>query len=75
MKTQLYVGAGAVAVAGVAAFVWLGRSPEAALAEHWAMLDSHCVECHNDYEVTGGVSFEGLSPSDVVADRALFEGE
>ena len=73
MKTQLYVGAGSVAVAAVAAYVWLGRSPEAQLAQHWAMLDSYCVECHNDYEVTGGVSFEGLSPADVVAEKALFE--
>ncbi|WP_428096509.1 DUF1592 domain-containing protein [Candidatus Rariloculus sp.] len=73
MRTSLYVGAGCAAVAAVAAYVWLSRSPEAALAEQWAMLDRYCVECHNDYEFTGGVSFEGVSPSDVHADKALFE--
>ena len=73
MNNKLYLGAGSVAVAAVAAYFWLGQSPEAELAQHWAMLDSYCVECHNDYEVTGGISFEGLSPSDVGAEKALFE--
>lgn len=66
-------GGAVVAVAGVAAYVWTNRSPEAALANQWAVLDQYCVDCHNDAEYTGGFSFEGLIPSDVHRDPALFE--
>jgi len=74
MKTPLTIAGGcAVAAAIAAAYVWMSRSPDAALRQQWAMLDQYCVDCHNDVEFTGGISFEGLSPDDVHADAELFE--
>ena len=51
-----------------------GRSdPGAVATEQWAMLDRYCVECHNDAEYTGDVSFESLGPDDIAAHAATFE--
>jgi len=76
MRKSIYMGAGGLALAAVAAGVVLHtqRSPDAVLQERWAMIDRYCVGCHNDAELTGGVSFERLSPDNVVADARIWEG-
>jgi hypothetical protein len=73
MRSLLYLGGAGVVAAGVAGYLWLDHSPEAELEEHWAMLDRYCVDCHNDAEYTGDVSFEGRNPNDVVAMAGLWE--
>ena len=75
MRKAIYLGGGGFAVAAVAAGVVLHtqRSPEAVLHERWAMIDRYCVDCHNDAELTGGVSFERLRPENVVADARVWE--
>ena len=65
----------AVALAGAAAAYYLLRepSPEAALANNWSMLEQYCIDCHNDAEYTGDISFEGYSPEDVLEHAEQFE--
>jgi hypothetical protein len=45
----------------------------AQVAEQWPLLERYCVECHNDAEYTGDVSFEGLQAKNVAAHAELFE--
>ncbi|HJR69908.1 MAG TPA: DUF1592 domain-containing protein [Gammaproteobacteria bacterium] len=74
MRNWFYVaGAGGVAVAGAAAYFLLRPSPEEMLQERWAMLDQYCVECHNDAELTGELSFESRRPDNVHSDPAVWE--
>jgi hypothetical protein len=75
MKRSIYLGAGGAAAAAtaVALVVYTQRSPDAVLHERWAMIDRYCVDCHNDAELTGGVSFERLQPGNVVADARVWE--
>jgi uncharacterized protein DUF1592/uncharacterized protein DUF1588/uncharacterized protein DUF1587/uncharacterized protein DUF1595/uncharacterized protein DUF1585 len=74
VRSWVYIaGAGVVAAAGAAAYLWTNRSPEAQLEEQWAMLGKYCVDCHNDAEVTGELSLEGRRLDNVHADPALWE--
>lgn len=54
-----------------------GGDPAARLAaeadEHWPMLDSYCIDCHNDAEFTAGVSFEGATPDSIGEHAEVFE--
>ena len=45
----------------------------AEVAQQWPLLDRYCVECHNEAEYTGEVSFEGLEPESVASHAELFE--
>ena len=75
MRKSIYLGAGGVAAvaAAVALVVVTQRSPDAVLHERWAMIDRYCVDCHNDAELTGGVSLQRLKPENVVADARIWE--
>ncbi len=66
------VTAGVLAVGG-AAYLSMHRSPEARLEQQWALLGKYCTDCHNDAELTGGISFEHVHPADVVAKAEMFE--
>jgi hypothetical protein len=51
-------------------------SPEALLAEgraQWPLIERYCVECHNEADFAGEVSFDGLGPADVAAHADTFE--
>ena len=73
MKAWVYVAGVGVVAAGAAAYVWTSRSPQAQLEQQWAMVGKYCVECHNDAELTGDLSFEGRHLDDVHADPAVWE--
>jgi hypothetical protein len=73
MKRALAVVIAVALVGGVVSFLLVDRSPEAALGEQWAMLDEYCVDCHNDAEYTGDISFERVAPGDVHENPGLFE--
>jgi hypothetical protein len=75
MRRSVYLGAGGVVAAAgaVALVIYTQRSPDAVLHERWTMIDRYCVDCHNDAELTGGVSFERLRPENVVADARVWE--
>ncbi|WP_428099898.1 DUF1592 domain-containing protein [Candidatus Rariloculus sp.] len=73
MRKWHYAGGGLVIAGGIAAYVHVSGQPEAVLARNWEMLDSYCVECHNDTEYTGDMSLEGMTLDDVHANAELFE--
>ena len=72
------VAAGA-AVLGVAAIggwfathYWPRPAAERA-GEHWGLLQSYCVDCHNSAELTAGIAFDAMSPEDVPNEAETFE--
>jgi hypothetical protein len=74
MNKGLPIGVAGVAVAGVATYLLLvDRSPEDRLAEQWSLLGDYCVDCHNNADYTGDLSFEGRSPDDIHSDPAVWE--
>ncbi len=75
MKAAAYAVAAGVVAAGAGAFVWMSNesSPTQALEQQWALVDRYCIDCHNDAEFTGDISFEGLSPNGVHADAEVWE--
>src|SRR5687768_15089603 len=51
-------------------------SPEALLAqgrERWPFVEQYCVECHNEADFAGEVSFDRLGPDEVAAHAETFE--
>jgi hypothetical protein len=74
VKSWIYLAGGVgVAAVGAGAFLLMKPSPEALLQDRWAMLDRYCVDCHNDAELTGDLSFEGRRPDNVHSDPAVWE--
>ncbi len=72
------VAAGA-AVLGVAAIAgwfathhWPRPAAERA-GDHWGLLQSYCVDCHNSAEFTAGIAFDAMSPEDVPNEAETFE--
>ena len=37
------------------------------------MLESYCVDCHNSAELTAGISFDAMDPTDVPNEAETFE--
>jgi hypothetical protein len=63
------LGAAALTLGGVAVYSRLrDRS-----AEHWALVQSYCVDCHSAAEASGGLVLEGLAPDAVPARAEVFE--
>jgi hypothetical protein len=71
---KVYVAAALLCfvVAGIG-YVWVARSPIASLDEEYALLDRYCVDCHNQAEFAGGVSFENLRPEAFHEDADVWE--
>jgi mono/diheme cytochrome c family protein len=47
--------------------------PAASSPDGRALLKQYCLTCHNERTKTGGLTLEGLDPSDVTHDRDLWE--
>jgi hypothetical protein len=67
-------GIGVLAVAGAVTAVvlhtdLLGPSAD----EQWTMVQTYCVECHNDAEAAGGLVLEGMGPDSVPLEPQVFE--
>jgi hypothetical protein len=73
MNKGFLIGIGGLAAAGVATYLLLDRSPDARLSDQWTMLGDYCVDCHNDSDFTGGLSFQGRSSEDIHADPEVWE--
>jgi hypothetical protein len=75
MNKGLLIGVGGAAAlaVGIAAYLQIDRSPETRLSNEWPMLGEYCIDCHNNTDFTGGISFEGKSPADVHSDPAVWE--
>jgi hypothetical protein len=73
-RRALLVGAGiAVLAAAGGGYLWYQRSPAAVLEDRWTMLDRYCTDCHNDAELTAGVSFEHMRPDEIVGNAKVWE--
>ena len=68
--TKIVLSIGAVAAAIVAALVLLGPEPE---REAWATIENVCVDCHNDSDLAGEVTFSGMSNESVAEHPEIFE--
>ncbi len=68
----LGIGIGGLAALAAAAYAYRQHTSVSA-AEQWAMLDQYCEGCHNDAERAGDLAFEGLDPSRLHADAAVWE--
>jgi hypothetical protein len=73
VRASVYFAGVGIVAAAVAAYFWTTRTPQAQLEEQWAMLDRYCVDCHNDAEYTGDLSFERRGVDNVHADPAVWE--
>jgi len=74
MRRLAYAGAvGLAAAAGIAGYLLKSQEPHARLESQWALLDRYCIDCHNDAEYTGDLSFEGRRPENVAAEAAVWE--
>lgn len=66
-----------LAVSAAAFAAWMLVGPDGRLSasgeQQWAMLDRFCVECHNDIDLAGNVSFERFTPESVSEHAATFE--
>ena len=75
MQRSHLIGGTALAagVAAAALIAWRAGVFADHGAEHWAMLDRYCMDCHNAAEAAGGVVYEGLKPDSVAQRPELFE--
>ena len=73
MKPQVLVIGGIAAAVAAGGYFLRDTSPDDRLAERWAMIDSYCVECHNDIDLTGELSLEGRGPGDVHSNPEIWE--
>ena len=70
-RSRLYLAATfATCAAGVAA-VLLYQSGEP--DRHWALVQAHCIDCHNDIDRSGDLTFESLAPDSVAEHPEIFE--
>lgn len=63
----------ALGVAGVAAVWYFTAARAPSLEEQWTLLDSYCVDCHNNGEFAGGLSLESRRPESLAEDPELWE--
>ncbi|HVJ30549.1 MAG TPA: DUF1592 domain-containing protein [Gammaproteobacteria bacterium] len=71
-RWPIAVGVALAAVAAAAAIGW-DALPFRAAGARIEVLDRYCVECHNDIELTGGVSFERLDREDLALHADVWE--
>ena len=64
------LAAGAVVASGLFALQYSRTHGDEA---QWAVVERYCVDCHNDVELTGDLSFESLTPADIPAHAGSFE--
>jgi hypothetical protein len=73
---RIAAGAAVLGLAAGAAWFAADRWPRPAAersGEHWGLLESYCVDCHNSAELTGGIAFDALTPEDVPNEAETFE--
>ena len=71
-RPRQWVIAGVIAGTGIAVLAgrWVEHGRQ---QDRRAMLDAYCVDCHNDLDRSGGLSFEGLSPDSIPEHAEVFE--
>jgi hypothetical protein len=63
----------AVVTAGAAAGVALPAYRAHQTEQRWGLFKRYCIDCHNDVDRSGGLTFEGLDPESVPAHAETFE--
>jgi hypothetical protein len=74
--TSLEAALGAACIAAALAGCSREPSPEALLAQglkQWPFVERYCVECHNEADFAGEISFDRLGPGEVAAHAETFE--
>ena len=72
MRRIAIVGAvGATALAAAGAYLFADLRPSA--ADHWALVDSYCVGCHNDAELAGELALDRIDRADLAANVEVWE--
>jgi hypothetical protein len=61
-----------VAVTGGVA-LYIGSTQGTSDSQQWALVDQYCVDCHNDIDLNGDLSFERLTPNDIAAHAETIE--
>jgi hypothetical protein len=74
-RRAIAYSAAVIAAIGIGgAWYWLGnRLPEARLEDRWALINTYCVDCHNDVDITGDLSLEGRDAANVHIAPAVWE--
>jgi hypothetical protein len=73
---RIAAGAAGLGVAAVAVWFAADHWPRPAAersGEHWGLLETYCVDCHNSAELTGGIAFDAMQPQDVPNEAETFE--
>lgn len=70
-KTTVIVSV--VAAAGIVAAAAFMRTQRESPAEQWAVVETYCVDCHNDIDFAGDRDFTALSFDHVAADAEVWE--
>ena len=70
-RSRLYLTALVAALVAIAGTVLMYRAAEP--ERHWAMLQTHCVDCHNDIDRSGELTFESLTAQSVTEHPEVFE--
>ena len=68
--TTTLISIGAIAAAVIGGLFLLGPDEE---RESWAMLEAVCLDCHNDSDFAGELSFSGMSRESVTEHPEIFE--
>ncbi len=70
-RSRLYFTALVATCVAAAGAVVLYRAAEP--ERHWAMLQANCVDCHNDVDRSGDLTFESLTAQSVAEHPEIFE--
>lgn len=70
-RSRLYLTALVVTCVAAASALLLYRAGEP--ERHWAMMQSHCMDCHNDIDRSGELTFESLTAHSVTEHPEIFE--
>jgi hypothetical protein len=72
-RATKWLAAASVAVIAVGATALVFRARHARELERWGMFRAYCTECHNNDDLAGNVSFQGLRPESVPEHQEIFE--
>src|SRR6185503_18252334 len=72
MRLRYWLPAAALLAAG-AAVVLVTQLDERRDERRFAVVGKYCTDCHNDADLAGEISFEGLDPNDIPQHAAQFE--
>ncbi len=70
-RSRLYAAATFATCVAVAVAALVYQSGDA--DRHWALIQAHCIDCHNDIDRSGDLTFESLTAESVAEHPEIFE--